>query len=141
APPTPQVPPGVHPTAVVADDAQVDGAAVGPHCTVAAGAVVGAGTQLHAGVCVGPGAVIGRDCVLWPNVVLRERVQVGDRVVIHPNATIGADGFGFLRRGGAYLRIPQIGSVVVEDDVEIGANACIDRARSGVTRIRRGTKI
>ncbi|NOT02231.1 MAG: UDP-3-O-(3-hydroxymyristoyl)glucosamine N-acyltransferase, partial [Phycisphaerales bacterium] len=96
---------------------------------------------LHAGVYVGRDAVIGRDCVLWPNVVVREGVTIGDRVVIHPNSTIGADGFGYLFRDGAHLKIPQIGTVLIEDDVEIGANSAIDRARSGVTRIGRGTKI
>jgi UDP-3-O-[3-hydroxymyristoyl] glucosamine N-acyltransferase len=79
--------------------------------------------------------------VLWPNVVVRERVEIGDRVVIHPNTTIGADGFGYIQRNGGHVKIPQIGSVVIEDDVEIGANSAIDRARSGETRIGRGTKI
>jgi UDP-3-O-[3-hydroxymyristoyl] glucosamine N-acyltransferase len=73
--------------------------------------------------------------------VVRERCQIGARVIIHSNATIGADGFGYLFRGREYQKIPQIGIVVIEDDVEIGANACIDRARSGETRIGRGTKI
>lgn len=84
---------------------------------------------------------IGRDCLLWPNVVVRERVTIGDRVIIHPNVTIGADGFGYLQRADKHVKIPQIGTVVIEDDVEIGANTCIDRARSGITRIGRGTKI
>lgn len=137
----PQVAPGVHPTAVVADDALVEGAAVGPHVVVGRGARVGAGTQLHAGVYVGEQTRIGRDCVLYANVVVRERVTVGDRVVIHSNATIGADGFGYLQRDGRHLKIPQIGTVRIEDDVEIGANSAVDRARTGVTRIGRGTKI
>jgi UDP-3-O-[3-hydroxymyristoyl] glucosamine N-acyltransferase len=84
---------------------------------------------------------IGRDCELWPNVVVRERVTMGDRVVIHPNTTIGADGFGYLQRDGRHLKIPQIGTVTIEDDVEIGANCAVDRARTGVTRIGSGTKI
>ena len=104
-------------------------------------AVVEEGTELHAGVYIGPGCRIGRGCVLWPNVVVREYTVIGERVVIHPNATIGADGFGYLYREGAHLKIPQIGRVVIEDDVEIGAGTCIDRARSGETRIGRGTKI
>ncbi len=141
APPAVHVPPGVHPTAVIAPDAVVAGAAIGPHVVVETGAVVGAGTELHAGVYIGPGCRIGRGCVLWPNVVVREHTVIGERVVIHPNATIGADGFGYLSRGGAHLKIPQIGRVVIEDDVEIGAGTCIDRARSGETRIGRGTKI
>jgi len=140
--PSPErVPPGVHPSAVIGAGAVVEGAAIGPHVTIGARARIGAGTQLHAGVYVGADTRIGRDCVLWPNVVVRERTAVGDRVMIHSNTTIGTDGFGYLQRGGRHHKIPQVGRVVIEDDVEIGANAAIDRARSGETRIRRGTKI
>ncbi len=141
APPRSCVPPGVDPTARVAADAVVTDVAIGPHVFVGAGATIGPGTQLHAGVYVGAGCRLGRDCVLWPNVVLREHTTLGDRVVIHPNATLGADGFGYLQRGGRHVKIPQVGRVVIGDDVEIGANTCIDRARSGVTRVGRGTKI
>lgn len=141
APPPDRIPPGVHPTAIVSPDAVVDGAAIGAHVHVGPGATVGAGTQIYPGVYVGARVTIGLDCVLWPNVVVRERVTIGDRVVIHPNATVGADGFSYLQRDGGHRKIPQIGSVVIEDDVEIGANSAIDRARSGVTRIGRGTKI
>jgi UDP-3-O-[3-hydroxymyristoyl] glucosamine N-acyltransferase len=141
APPVPQVPLGVDPAARVADGAVVTGAAIAPHVFVGPEAVIGPGTQLHPGVYVGAGSRIGRDCVLWPNVVVRERTTIGDRVIIHPNATIGADGFGYQQRGGKHRKIPQIGRVVIEDDVEIGAATCIDRARSGETRIGRGTKI
>ena len=141
APAAEPVPAGVDSAARVAPDAVVDGAAIGPHVYIGPRAVVGPGTQLHAGVYVGADTRIGRDCVLWPNVVVREHAALGDRVIIHPNATIGADGFGYLERGGKHHKIPQIGRVVIEDDVEIGAGTCIDRARSGVTRIGRGTKI
>jgi UDP-3-O-[3-hydroxymyristoyl] glucosamine N-acyltransferase len=141
APPSEPLPVGVHATAVIGKGAVAEGAAVGAHVYVGPHAVVGAGTQLHSGVHVGAHTKVGRNCVLWPNVVVRERVTIGDRVIIHPNATIGADGFGYLQRDGRHLKIPQIGTVVVEDDVEIGANSAIDRARSGETRIRRGTKI
>jgi len=140
-PEPPRVPAGVHPTAVVSLEASVESAAIGPHVTVESGARIGAGTQLHAGVYVGANTEIGSDCVLWPNVVVREETTLGDRVIIHPNSTIGADGFGYLQRGGKHCKIPQIGRVVIEDDVEIGANCCVDRARSGQTRIRRGAKI
>jgi UDP-3-O-[3-hydroxymyristoyl] glucosamine N-acyltransferase len=136
-----RVPAGVHPSAVVSPDAVVEGAAIGANVTIGAGARVGPGTQLHPGVCVGMESTIGRDCVLWANVVVRERTSIGDRVVIHPNTTIGADGFGYLQRDGRHHKIPQVGRVVIEDDVEIGANCAVDRARSGETRIRRGTKI
>ena len=141
APPCTKVRSGVHPTATVAADARIEGACVGAHVYVGAGVEVGQGTQLHSGVYVGDHSQIGRDCVLWPNVVVRERVKLGNRVVIHPNSTIGADGFGYLQRDGAHHKIPQTGTVVIEDDVEIGANTAVDRARTGVTRIGRGTKI
>jgi len=141
APDVPQPPVGTHESASVAADAQVAGATIGPQCTVESGATIGRGTRLHAGVFVGAHTTIGQDCVLWPNVVVREYTDIGDRVIIHPNTTIGADGFGYLMRDDRHLHIPQIGSVVIEDDVEIGANTAIDRARSGVTRIGRGTKI
>lgn len=140
-PPVPQITPGVDPTAWVARDATVTGACIGAHAYVGEAAVVGPGTQLHPGVYIGPHSRIGRDCVLWPSVVVREYSTIGDRVVIHANATIGADGFGYHQRGGKHYKIPQIGRVVIEDDVEIGAGTCIDRARSGVTHIGRGTKI
>jgi UDP-3-O-[3-hydroxymyristoyl] glucosamine N-acyltransferase len=140
-PPTETVPDGVDPTACVAADARVEGACIGPNVYVGPGAVVGAGSQLHPGVYVGAYATIGRDCVLWPNVVVREHCELGDRVILHASVTIGTDGFGYLQRAGRHVKIPQIGRVIVEDDVEIGANSCVDRARSGVTRIGRGTKI
>lgn len=141
APPTETVPVGVDSTARVAPGAVVEGAAIGPQVQVGPRATIGPGTQLHAGVYVGADARIGRECVLWPHVVVRERCTLGDRVIIHANATIGADGFGYHQREGRHVKIPQIGIAVIEDDVEIGAGTCIDRARSGVTRIGRGTKI
>ncbi len=141
APPLDRITPGVHPSAIIGAGAVVDGAAIGPYVVVGAGTTVGTGTQLHAGVSIGSGVTIGRDGVLWPGVVLCERTCVGDRVIIHANTTIGTDGFGYLFRDGAHKKIPQIGSVVIEDDVEIGACTTIDRARSGVTRIGKGTKI
>jgi UDP-3-O-[3-hydroxymyristoyl] glucosamine N-acyltransferase len=142
APPPPSVPPGVHPTATIESGAEVaPDAAVGPHVFIGQGASVGPRTQLHAGAHVGSESSIGADCTLWPGVVVRERVTIGDRVIIHPNAVIGADGFSFLQRAGRHVKVPQVGSVVVEDDVEIGALSAVDRARSGVTRIGRGTKI
>jgi len=141
APPIEHVAVGVHASAVVADDAVVEGASIGPHAYVGARAVIAAGAEIHAGVYIGSDARVGRDCVLWPNVVVRERCVLGERVIVHPNSTIGSDGFGYLQRGGTNRKIPQIGTVIVEDDVEIGANSAIDRARSGATRIGSGTKI
>ncbi|MFQ5424004.1 MAG: UDP-3-O-(3-hydroxymyristoyl)glucosamine N-acyltransferase [Phycisphaerae bacterium] len=141
AAPVDRVPEGVHAMATVAPDAAVTGAAIGAHAFVGPRSIIGRGTQIHPGVYIGSDTTIGEDCVLWPNVVVRERVTIGNRVVIHPNATLGADGFGYLQRDGHHRKIPQIGRVVIEDDVEIGANCAIDRARMGETRIRRGTKM
>ncbi len=141
AAPADRVPEGVHATATVAPDAAVTGAAIGAHAFVGPRSIIGRGTQIHPGVYIGSDTTIGEDCVLWPNVVVRERVTIGNRVLIHPNTTLGADGFGYLQRDGRQRKIPQIGRVVIEDDVEIGANCAIDRARMGETRIRRGTKM
>lgn len=142
APPVPRPADGVHPTAVVAASAKLGkGVAIGPHVTVGESAHIGDGCVIHAGVFIGDAATLGRDCVLWPGVVVRERCSLGDRVVIHPNATIGADGFGYQFMAGRHVKIPQIGTVRIEDDVEIGANTCIDRAKCGSTVIGRGTKI
>jgi UDP-3-O-[3-hydroxymyristoyl] glucosamine N-acyltransferase len=141
APPVPHLPPGIHPTALVDPTANVAGAALGPYVIVGPRATVGPGTQLHSHVTLGGDVRIGRDCVLWPGVVIRERVWLGDRVIVHPNTTIGADGFGYLQRDGRHVKIPQVGTVEIGDDVEIGAGCCVDRARSGATRIGRGAKI
>ena len=140
--PSAPTPPGVDRTAVVAADARVDAtAAVGPLSVVEAGAVIGPGVRLHPLVHVGPGVEIGEATVVYPHVSLREGVRVGCRVVIHAGAVIGADGFGFAFDGGAHRKIPQVGGVLIEDDVEIGANTTIDRATFGDTIVRRGTKI
>jgi UDP-3-O-[3-hydroxymyristoyl] glucosamine N-acyltransferase len=134
---------GAHPTAVVDESARLgEGVYVGPYAVVGAGASVGDGTQMLAGAKVGEGARVGRDCVLHPNVVLYEGVTVGDRVVLHAGVVVGADGFGYVRdEGGVYHKFPQVGAVVIEDDVEIGPHTCVDRGALGETRIGRGTKI
>ena len=139
----PTLPPaGVDRTAVVAPDARVDpGAGVGPLCVVGSGAVIARGARLQALVHVGAGVEIGEDSLVYPHVTLREGVRIGRRVVIHPGAVLGADGFGFAFDGSAHRKIPQVGGVLIEDDVEIGANTTIDRASFGDTIIRRGTKI
>jgi UDP-3-O-[3-hydroxymyristoyl] glucosamine N-acyltransferase len=140
--PRPAVTPGIHATAVVAPDARVDPtAAVGALVVIGAGAVVGAGTRVHPLVCVGAGVEIGAGSEIHPGVVLAERVRIGRRVIVHAGAVIGSDGFGYVFDGGAHRKIPQVGTVVIEDDVEIGANATIDRATLGTTVVRRGTKI
>jgi len=140
----PSAPPprGVDAAAFVDPGANVDPAAwVGPCASVARGARIGARTLLHAGVRVGEGARIGEDCVLMPNVVVRERCVLGSRVVVQPGAVIGSDGFGFASGEDGYRKVPQVGIVRVEDDVEIGANTTIDRASLGETRIGRGAKL
>lgn len=142
APPVPRPPVGVHPSAVVDATASIgEGAAVGPLCVVSAGARVGAGTVLYAQVFVGADSTVGNACELWPGVVIRERCRLGDRVVLHPNVVVGSDGFGYRFSGSRHEKIPQTGTAEIEDDVEIGAGTCIDRAKFGATRIGRGTKI
>lgn len=133
----------VHPTAFVAASAKLGaGVYVGAGASVGEGAFIGEGAQLHEGVRVGDGVTVGRDCVLRPNVVLYEGVSLGERVVLHAGVVVGADGFGYVRDAeGVYRKFPQVGTVVIEDDVEVGANSCIDRGALGETRIGRGTKI
>lgn len=140
----PEVPaaPGVHPSAYVADGARVDPAAcVGPLAVVEEEAVIGPRTRIGALSFVGARAVLGEGVRLHPRVVVRDGVRVGNRVVVHPGAVLGADGFGYAFDGRAHRKIPQVGGLRIEDDVEIGANATIDRATLGETVIRRGTKI
>ena len=136
-------PAGISSLSAVADDAEVgEGASIGPFAVVASRAKIGARAVIHPHAWVGPRAEIGTDCVIHSHVAIRERVRVGDRVVIQNGAVIGSDGFGFARRpDGTHEKIPQLGSVVVEDDVEIGANAAIDRPAVGETRIAAGSKI
>jgi len=134
--------PGIHPSAVVDAGAFVDDSAtVGPNCCVVRGAKIGAGTVLTANVYIGANAVVGRDCLLYPNVCLLERCEIGDNVVLHSGVVIGSDGFGFVRDGRKYIKVPQVGRVVIGDGVEIGANSVVDRATLGATLIGRGTKI
>ena len=133
---------GAHPSALVAEDATVaPDASIGPMAVVEAGASIGARSILHAGCYVGARARIGADALLYPHVVVREECVLGDRVIVHPGAVIGSDGFGFVRDGGIYRKLPQVGNVAIGDDVEIGANVTIDRATTGTTRVGNGTKI
>jgi UDP-3-O-[3-hydroxymyristoyl] glucosamine N-acyltransferase len=128
--------------------AHVDAAArLSPKATVMAGAYVGPGAEVGPRTVIYPNASvladasIGEACLLYPGVVVRERCVLGSRVILHNNVSIGADGFGFTRDGTTHLKIPQVGNVVIGDDVEIGAGSCVDRAAMGSTRIGRGTKI
>lgn len=135
-------PPGVHPTAIVPDDADVaDDAAVGPYTVIGSGVVIGPGTRLGPHVVIERGARIGARCRLYAQVTVREGCILGDEVILHPGAVIGSDGFGYHPGPEGLVRIPQIGVVVLEDRVEIGANSCVDRATTGETRIGAGTKI
>ncbi len=134
---------GVHPLASVDPSAEVaPSASVGPFAVVSARARVGARTILHPHVVLGDGAAIGPDCVLHAHVSIRERCTLGARVVVQNGAVVGSDGFGFATAGdGTHVKIPQMAPVVIEDDVEIGANTTIDRPAVGETRVRAGTKI
>ncbi len=134
--------PGVHPSAVVDPSAELgEHVSIGPHAFVGAGARVGAQSIVHAQVCIGAGVRVGESCELHPGVVLYERVELGSRVIVHAGSVLGSDGFGYEPTREGWRKIPQCGTVIVEDDVEIGANVCIDRARFGSTRIGRGVKI
>lgn len=141
-PPKPHPAEGIDPGAHVADACHFEsGVAVGPGAVIQRQVKIGPRSIIHSGVFIGQDTTIGADCVIWPNAVVRERTLIGDRVVIHPNATIGADGFGYNFHDGHFQRIAHIGRVRIEDDVEIGANSCIDRAKAHETVIGRGTKI
>ncbi len=135
-------PPGIDPQAKISGSAEIGaGVSIGPFVCIGAEASIGARTVLHPGVYVGEGVRLGVDVTVWPNVVIREGTSIGSRVIIHPGAVIGADGFGFARRNGHFFKIRHVGTVVMEDDVEIGANATIDRATFGRTLIRRGVRL
>jgi len=134
--------PTIHPTAVVAETADIALTAyVGPNVWVGEHTHVGAYTRLEAGVVLGANVTVGDDCVLHPNVVLYDGVSIGTRVILHAGVCLGADGFGYVRHDLGYQKFPQVGTVVIEDDVEIGAHSCVDRAALGRTRIGRGTKL
>ncbi len=141
--PPPPARPGIHPSAVVDPTARIDpGASVGALCHVGARASVGARSLLFAGVVLYDEVAVGEDCVLHARCVLREGTRVGDRVVLHPGVVLGADGFAYVGNERAELeKVPQLGCVVIEDDVEIGANSAVDRGSLGETRIGRGSKI
>jgi UDP-3-O-[3-hydroxymyristoyl] glucosamine N-acyltransferase len=136
-------PPGIDPLAAIAAGASIGpDASIGPFVAVSAGASIGARTVIFPNVVIGAGARIGDDCVLHAGVSIRDRVTLGNRVVVLDGAVLGSDGFGFVRQpDGEHLRIPQHADLVIEDDVEIGANTTIDRPAVGETRIQAGTKI
>jgi len=135
-------PSGVDEKAVIAADAELAaGVSVGAGAVIGARAKLGKGTVVHPLAFVGEDSVLGADCLLYPGAVIRERCLLGERVVIHANAVVGSDGFGYARNGAAWLKIPQAGRVVIEDDVEIGSCVCLDRGAIGDTLIKRGSKL
>lgn len=135
--------PGIHPKAMVEDSAKLDPAKVRIHAgaVVMAGAEIGDGSEIGPNSVVGENAKVGRDCLLYSNVSVRERCIMGDRVIIQPGAVIGSDGYGYELVEGRHVKVDQVGIVEIQNDVEVGANTTIDRARFGRTVIGEGTKI
>jgi UDP-3-O-[3-hydroxymyristoyl] glucosamine N-acyltransferase len=133
---------GIHPRAVIAPGAQLgEDVAVGACAVIAAGARIGARSVIGPGCSIAAGVTVGEDCVIEANVTVQRDSVLGQRCVVRSGSVIGGDGFGFSWDGSAHRKIPQLGRVVIEDDVDIGCNCCVDRATLGETRIRRGTKI
>ncbi len=142
APPPIHYAPGRHPSAVIADSAQIPQSVhIGPCAVIENGVHIGENSVIGAGCYVGPETVIGKHVLLYANVTVRERCRLGNHVIVHSGTVIGSDGFGYLPGEEGHTKIPQVGNVVVEDDVEVGAQVAIDRARFGTTLIRRGAKI
>jgi len=140
--PSSSIPIGIHPSAVIGQGCRIgNDAAVGPGVVVGSGAAIGERVVLHPNVTVGDNVRIGDDTVIYPNAAILERSRIGQRVIIHAGTVIGSDGYGFVFDGGRHHKIPQIGIVQIDDDVEIGANTTIDRATLGKTWIKTGTKI
>ncbi len=135
--------PGVHALAAIAADASLGAdVSVGPFVAIGEGARIGERTVIYPNVTIGAGATVGSDCTIHSNVAIRERCTVGDRVILQNGVVVGGDGYGFVRRGdGTHEKIPQVAVVVIEDDVELGANTTVDRPAVGETRIKAGTKI
>jgi UDP-3-O-[3-hydroxymyristoyl] glucosamine N-acyltransferase len=134
--------PGVNASARVHESAKLgNGVRVGAFSLIGRDAEIGPGTIVHPHVYVGDEVVIGANCEIFPNVTIRERITIGSRVIIHAGSVLGTDGFGYRWNGTEHEKIPQIGTVIIEDDVEIGSCVCIDRAKFSATRVGRGTKI
>lgn len=134
--------PEIHHTAIIAENADIAlQVFIGAFVCVGENSTVGSGTQLRAGAKIGDNVRLGRDCVIHPNVFVEDNVTIGDRVILHAGVVIGADGFGYVRGDMGYHKFPQIGTVIIEDDVELGANTTVDRGALGRTRIGKGTKL
>jgi UDP-3-O-[3-hydroxymyristoyl] glucosamine N-acyltransferase len=133
---------GIHPTAVIHPTAQIGANPfVGPHAVVGERTVIGANARIHAGAVVGRFCTVGDDVTLYPRVTLYDDVHLGSRVVLHAGTVVGADGFGYKQVRGRHEKVPQLGGVVIDDDVEVGANTTIDAGTFGPTRVGAGTKI
>ncbi len=133
---------GIHPSAVIAENVELGaGVAIGAHTWIGADTRIGAGASIGAGCSIGRGVVVGDRCVVHSRVTIYDEVEIGHRVILHSGCVLGADGFGFVLSGDRYEKFPQVGRVAIGDDVEIGANSCVDRAALGVTRIGEGTKL
>jgi len=133
---------GIHPTAVIDDAAQIGASTrIGAHVFIGKNCTIGEKVTIHPGVVLGPDVEVGDNTIIYANVVVREAVRIGKNVIIHSGTVIGSDGFGFAREGQQYHKIPQVGTVIIEDDVEIGANCAIDRATLGATILRKGVKL
>ncbi len=140
--PEPEIEGGIHPSAVVAPDATIDeSASIGPQVVIGPGCRIGARSRISAGSMLGKDVEIGKACYLHPRVVIEDRCVIGARCIINAGVVIGSDGYGFATVEGVHHKVPQVGRVVIEDDVELGANVCIDRGTLGETRIGRGTKV
>lgn len=134
--------PGIHPTAIIASDVRLGtDVTVGPYVVIEPGASVGEKTTLGTGVFLGAGVVLGSHCVLYPRVSVYAGVQIGKRVIVHAGTVLGSDGFGYVFAEGRHHKFPQLGRLIIEDDVEIGANSTVDRGSLGTTVIGEGTKI
>ena len=136
-------PEGIHETAVIGQNVVLgDGVALGPYAVIGDNVTIGSGTKIGAHTCIGSNTVIGEDCLIHPQVTVEDGVTIGSRVILQAACVIGSDGFGFVTtRPGAHYKIQHLGGVVIEDDVEIGANVCIDRGTMGMTKVGAGTKI
>ncbi len=132
----------VHPTAIIGENVELgENVAIMPYVVIADNVKIGDNTVLYSHSFIGEKTVVGKDTVIYPNVTVREGAQIGNAVIIHSGAVIGSDGFGFVTQAGKHNKVPQVGNVIIEDNVEIGANVAIDRATTGSTIIKSGTKV
>jgi UDP-3-O-[3-hydroxymyristoyl] glucosamine N-acyltransferase len=133
--------PGIHQTAIIGSNFRGEGSEIGPQVFIGNEVTIGKGTIVYPGAVIEDQVVIGENSIIHSNVVIRKECVIGNNVQIHAGTVIGADGFGYVTDKGKHFKVPQVGKVVIEDDVEIGANSAIDRSTTGVTLVKRGTKI